>query len=196
MAKGVKFTRIYRIISKPKFPWYIISISKICISIIEYRIVTDNLLMKLSVIVLIAKSSLGHHCCLWGFKKQWWAKRKGLNTKNTGLPKFAPLVARTSLGPILCELFMKSFISLHSSIQYFINWSYCIPPSSAPSMLTPPSCLRPCTAWPWCSLFEGLALCHHLGTRARDPSLGAWYLVASWKYVYVRFLLCLERPGA
>ena len=61
MALGVKFTRIYRIISKKKFPWNIISISKICISIIEYRIVTDNLLMKLSVIVSIAKSSLGHH---------------------------------------------------------------------------------------------------------------------------------------
>jgi hypothetical protein len=37
-------------------------------------------------------------------------------------------------------------------------------------MQTPPSCLKPCTAWPWCSLVEGLALCHHLGTRPLDPS--------------------------
>ena len=49
MAQGTGFLII---------SWNIISISKNFMSIIKYRIVSDDLLMKLSVIVLFAKSSL------------------------------------------------------------------------------------------------------------------------------------------
>ena len=61
-AQANAFTCIYCIKSMLKLPLNIILISKIFHFIIEYCIVTDNLLMKFSVIVSIAKSSLGHHC--------------------------------------------------------------------------------------------------------------------------------------
>jgi hypothetical protein len=39
----------------------------------------------------------------WGFFEQQYhhhqQEKKKINTKNSGQPKFAPLVARTSLGP-------------------------------------------------------------------------------------------------
>ena len=37
----------------------------------------------------------------WGFEQRWQEeKKKKINTQNSCLPKFAPLVARTSLEPI------------------------------------------------------------------------------------------------
>jgi hypothetical protein len=36
----------------------------------------------------------------WGFEQQWREEKKKINTKNSGLPKFAPLVKHISLGPI------------------------------------------------------------------------------------------------
>ena len=55
------FTRISRIISSLKLSQNIISISEIFNPNIEYRIVSDNWLIKLSIIVSFAKSSLGYH---------------------------------------------------------------------------------------------------------------------------------------
>ena len=53
----------HRRLSPPVFQdiWFV-AISKQFLWIIRYLIATDNLLMKLSVIILFAKSSLGHHC--------------------------------------------------------------------------------------------------------------------------------------
>jgi hypothetical protein len=65
MARWMKFIISYCIISKTKFPWNIISISKICISINEYWIISDNFFFKLSIIISFPKSSLGHHCLRW-----------------------------------------------------------------------------------------------------------------------------------
>jgi hypothetical protein len=50
-----------RLVHPWRLPLNIISILEIFIEIIEYRIVSDNLLMKLSIIVSFAKSSLGDH---------------------------------------------------------------------------------------------------------------------------------------
>ena len=55
------FTRISRIISSLKLSQNIISILEIFNPNIEYRIVSDNWLIKLSIIVSFVKSSLGHH---------------------------------------------------------------------------------------------------------------------------------------